>query len=86
MSNSIEKILLEFTKLNKLSKGLIKYGSQIFLALFALGTLLVALNRITFDYDLYFEFVATTIIKHSFTILAEVVIGGLLIDFLFKKV
>lgn len=81
----IEKIFAEFNKLNKFPKAIIKYGIQAFFALFILGTLLVALNHSALDYDFYLELIATTIVKSSFTILAEVVIGGLLIDFVLKK-
>jgi hypothetical protein len=81
----IEKIFIQFDKLDRVPKALLKYGSQVFLALFALGTLLVFLNRNLLGYDSYFEFIALNIVKSSFTIFAEVVIGALAMDFIFNK-
>lgn len=85
ISKNIEKIYSEFSKLSKYPKALIKYGSQAFLALFALGTLLVVLNHTALNYDAYFEFIAESIIKSSFTILAEAYIGALIIDYVMRK-
>jgi len=85
LTKYIQKVFLAFDKLDKFPKAIIKYGLRVFLALFAIGTALVVLNHTALDYDSYFEFIALSIVKSSFTILAEAVIGGLLIDFVFKK-
>jgi hypothetical protein len=85
LSKGFEKIFSEFSKLGSLPKGIIKYGTQAFLVLFFIGTFLVVYNRIQVNFDPYFEFVATSMVKQSFTVLAEVVIGALVIDFIFKK-
>lgn len=84
-SKKIEKIFTAFGKIGKYPKAIIKYGTQVFLALFATGTFLVVMNRIVYNFDPYFEFVATSLIKASFTIFAEVIIGGLIIDYVFRK-
>lgn len=84
-ASTIEKIFTSFNKIDKLPKAIIKYGTQAFLLLFAVGTLLVVLNRTMFNFDYYREFIATSVVKASFTILAEAVIGGLIIDYVFKK-
>ncbi len=85
ISKGFEKIFCELNKLNAFTKTVIKHGAQIFLALLALGTLLIVYNHTVHGLDSYFEFISTSIIKSSFVILAEVVIGGLLIDYIFKK-
>ena len=85
LTRNIEKIFTELGKLSKFTKAIIKYGSQAFLALLTLGAVLVALNHSVFNYNFYTELIATTIVKSSFTILAEVIIGALLIDFALKK-
>lgn len=85
INRGIEKIFSAFYKLNPFTKLVIKRGAQICLILLTLGTLLVFLNHTRFNYDSYFEFIATSVIKSSFTILAEVIIGGLLIDYVFNK-
>lgn len=85
LNKRIAKIFTEFNKIGKLSKAIIKYGTQFFLALFAVGTLLVIINHTRLNYDLYIEFIARSVIKSSFTIFAEAVIGGLLMDYIFRK-
>lgn len=81
----IEKIFTQFKKLEHIPKLLLKYGTQAFLALFAVGTLLVVMNHFMIGYDSYFEFIALNIVKSSFTVFAEVVLGALIMDFVFKK-
>jgi len=85
LAKSIERIFSAFSKLDKLPKAIIKYGAIAFLAIFGLGTLLVVLNHTGGKYDPHSEFIATSVVKSSFTILAEAVIGGLLMDYIFKK-
>ena len=82
---NFEKIYSEFSKLNKWTKKMILLGMHISLAIFALGTFLVVFNRVVLHYDSYFEFVATSVVRSSFTILAEIIIGCLLVDYVFNK-
>ncbi|RCX13819.1 hypothetical protein DFR58_11653 [Anaerobacterium chartisolvens] len=84
-TKSIEKIFDELYKLSPLTKKVIKLGTHISLLLLVFGTLLILFNRSAFTYDAYFQLIAVSIIKSSLTILAEVIIGGLIIDYLFKK-
>lgn len=84
-SRAIEKIYNELCKLNKHTVRFIRIGANIFISLFASGTLLSVLNRFVFNHDPYKEFLATSIINSSFTVLAEVIIGCLLIDSVFNK-
>ena len=79
-----KRIYSAIKNVDKLPRLIIKYGALFFLFLFALGTGMVIYNRIHLNYDPYFEFIATSVIKTSFTVLAEAVIGGLLIDYIFK--
>lgn len=85
LNKNIKKILMELSKLNNYTKVVIKWGVNIFFVFFALGTLLIFYNRITLSFDSNMEFIATSIIKASFAILAEVIIGGLFIDYAFNK-
>jgi hypothetical protein len=85
LAKKIRKILAAFSEVNKIPAMVIKYGALVFLVLFAVGTALVVYNHTKPGYDSYLEFVALSVVKSSFTILAEAVIGGLLLDFLFKK-
>lgn len=86
ISKNIGKIFSEFEKLNSVSKLLIKYGTLACSLILTAGTLLSAYSHFVLSFDLYLEFVATNIIKTSFTLLAEVIIGALAIDYLSKKV
>lgn len=81
LAKKMEKIFEAFANIGKLPKKIIKYGAQAFLALFILGTIMVVYNRTVLNYEPYFEFVAISIIKSSFTILAEAIAGGLIIDY-----
>ena len=85
LAKNIQKIFSAVSKIDKLPRMIIKYGTRAFLVLFAIGTGLVVWNHVKLNYDPYFEFVALSVVKASFTVLAEAVIGGLLIDFIFKK-
>jgi ABC-type Co2+ transport system permease subunit len=81
----LKKFLTAFDSIGKLPRNIIKYGLHIFLVLFALGTAIVVYSRVALGYEPYFEFIAMSIVKTSFTILAEAIIGGLLIDYVFKS-
>jgi hypothetical protein len=85
LRNNIKKIATELSKLSKHTKIIIKWGMNIFLTLFALGTILIFYNRATLSFNSYLDLIATSIIKASFTILAETIIGGLFIDYAFNK-
>jgi len=82
---NLEKIFAEFSKLSIRSKQILKYGVCVFLVLFALGTLLVVINHSFLGFDSNFDLIATTVVRSSFIILAEIVIGALLMDYFFKK-
>jgi hypothetical protein len=75
----------EFGKVNSISKAIIKYGTMAFFFLLALGTAFIAINHTILNNNMYYEFVANSIIRTSFIIFAEAVIGGLLIDYISKK-
>lgn len=85
LRKNLKKILMELSKLGNFSKAIIKHGTQIFLGILALGTLLIVLNHTVLNYNMYYEFLATSIIKTSFILFAEAVIGGLVIDFIIKR-
>lgn len=84
-TKKIEKVLSAFNNLEKLPKALIKYGSYIFFGLFIIGTVLVLLNNTILPYNSYFDMVSKELVKKSFVVGAEVIIGGLVMDFAMKK-
>ncbi len=85
LTKNIEKIRSEFNNLGKPNKIIIKAGSIISFILLILGALLIVCNHFFLNKDLFYELVARTLVKNSFTILAEAVIGSLVLDYLFKK-
>ncbi|MDD4494809.1 MAG: hypothetical protein PHV32_10790 [Eubacteriales bacterium] len=86
MHNSkIAKIVDAFTGLHTRTKKFIVYGIRMFLILFSAGAALLLANGTVFDFSLYIRDISLLIIKNSFTILAEAVIGCLLIDHIFEK-
>ncbi|NMB96072.1 MAG: hypothetical protein GYA02_05615 [Clostridiaceae bacterium] len=85
INKTMKTVCNELCKLNKTTVRFIKAGIQIFLFIFASGTLLLVLNRFIFNNDPYKEFIGTSIVISSFTILAEIIIGCLLIDSVFNK-
>jgi len=82
---SLEKIFSSLDNVNRFSKALIKYGTLIFILVFAVGCVLAVLNLTVLDFNVYRDFVAKSIVKTSFTLLAEAVIGGLIIDYVINK-
>lgn len=85
VGESIKKIYTAFRGLQKLPKIVIRQGIHAFLFLLAIGTLIIVLNRTTVSFNYFSDFVALSLVKTSFIILAEGVIGGLVMDFVFKK-
>ncbi len=85
MPKNIERIKSEFNNLGKANKMIIKAGAIISFVLLILGALLIISNYFFLNQDSFLELIARTLVKNSFTILAEAVIGGLILDYLFKK-
>ncbi|HHX18070.1 MAG TPA: hypothetical protein GX727_04335 [Clostridium sp.] len=82
---NIKKIVQEFDKINKYSKAIIKHGTQISLGLLLVGTIILISNNRLFPYDSYLRFIGIEISKNSFVILAQAVIGGLLLDYINRR-
>lgn len=82
---NIEKIFTAFGNMGKLPKALIKYGCYVFFGIFMVGTILVLLNNTLLPYNSYFDMVSKAIVITSFTLIAEAIIGGLIMDFVFNK-
>lgn len=80
----VEKILTALNKVNSHTSKVIKYGSLISLIMLTIGTVMIIYNSGN-NFDPYFGFLAKSVISTSFTILAETIIGGLLLDYVFNK-
>ncbi|MDP4182957.1 MAG: hypothetical protein Q8942_17955 [Bacillota bacterium] len=85
LTKNIQKIISEFNNLAKINKLIIKIGALISFILLISGALLITCNYFFLNKDLFYQLVARTLVKNSFTILAESVIGSLVMDYLFKK-
>lgn len=82
---NIKKMFNAFEKIDSHTIRTIKLGANISLLLLIAGMVLLIANRAVLNFDTYLEFVTLNIIKSSFTILAEIIIGGLLVDYVFNK-
>jgi len=78
---NIEKIAEKFNKMNRLSRLIIRYGTLAFMLMFFLGTLTMLVYKTIPSFNDYTYYLGTQIIKMSFSVFAEAIIGGLLIDF-----
>ena len=85
LSKNLEKIFTAFGKMAKLPKSVMKYGCIVFLVLLTAGSITALLNITVLNYDSYLDLVSKSLVKTSFSIAAEAVIGGLVLDFVFKK-
>jgi len=83
-SDKIEKISKELKKINNFSKALITYGTLAALIILSLGIIVLILNQTVLDYSSYTKFIATMVIKNSIVLMAEFIIGGLVIDYFIK--
>lgn len=84
-TRNIKKFMNAFNSIDKLPKAFLKYGSLAFLVLFTIGTVLVILNHTILPYNHDFDMVSKELVKKSFIIGAEAVIGSLVMDFVFKR-
>jgi len=79
-----EKITKEIENVGKIPKAIIKYGTLFSLLLFFGSAIVFFINNTYFNNtDLNDNIIS--LMKASTTVLAEVIIGGLLIDYLSKN-
>jgi|LFRM01.1.fsa_nt_gb hypothetical protein len=83
-TNNIERIVSAFSRMQKLPRTLIRFGIYVFLAVYITGTVLVILNNTVIPYDPYFDMVSKEIVKVSFILAAEAVIGSVVLDYVFS--
>lgn len=84
-TKNIEKLVSAFSKIQKIPKALIRYGIYAFLGIYVIGIVLVILNSTLLQYDPYLDMVSKEMVKTSFIIAAEAVIGGLVLDYASRK-
>jgi len=85
LAKQLDKILTAFSKLDKLPKALIKYGVYVSLAVLTIGCILVLLNYTILPYDSYFDMVSKKLVLTSFSLAAEAIIGGIVMDIVFRR-
>ncbi len=84
-TKNIEQIMSAFNKMHKFPKALMKFGTYIFVGILVIGMILVILNNTLLQYDPYLDTVSKEIVKTSFIIEAEAIIGSLIMDYVFRK-
>jgi len=84
-AENMKKILNAFNSIDKLPKAFLKYGVFAFLMLFTIATVFVILNNTILPFNPYYDMISKELVKTSFVIGAEVIIGSLVMDFVFKR-
>lgn len=82
MKNKIKK---RFNELSKISSLIIKYGMQLSCILMFAGLSLYVMNTYSSNLSLSQISLSKYIIEAAVTIAAEIIIGGLMFDYYFKK-
>jgi len=85
LAYKVEKIKSAFNRMHKFPRTLIKLGTYIFLAIFIIGAVLVILNNTLLPYNSYFDMVSKELVRTSFIIAAEFVIGSIVMDYVSKR-
>lgn len=89
MSSNVNKKLKtvsqKFDSINSFSKSIIKYGTKISFLILIIGTVLFVINQTSNSFDPYTNIISVTLITSGISILAQIIIGALVIDFIFKK-
>jgi len=85
MAEQLKKVKSAFSELDKLPKALIKYGCYISLAVLTIGCILVLLNYTILPYDSDFDMVSKKLVTTSFSLAAEAIIGGIIMDIVFRR-
>lgn len=85
ITKKIEKLINAYHQLGNSSKALLKYGLIFSFILFAAGTIMLFLYTNVLPYDLYYDTLSKAIIKSSLTVALEVMVGSIVLDFIFKK-
>lgn len=85
IQKAFTKIIKEFSGLHRMTKKMIFLGLNLSLLTIIGGTALMVVNRTLISFNPYFDYVSMEIVNKGFAIFAEVIIGCILIDFLFRR-
>lgn len=85
INKSMKRVFTAFRGLDTMPRKVVKYGSILFVMMLVSGLGLLLLNSIVLSYSSYLDLIAKSIVKTSFQVAAEVIIGALILDFVFKK-
>ncbi len=85
LSKNIKKLFEAFEKIDKFPRLLICYGFKFILLILIIGAFSFLINQNSISPDLSLYIFSTSLIKSSYTILAEIVIGSLVIDYIIKN-
>lgn len=85
IQKTVGKIIKELSGLNNITKKMIMLGLYLSLLILAAGTILMLINRTLIGYNPYYDYISRLLAEKSFAVLAEVIIGCLLVDFIFNR-
>ena len=81
MNKKLVYIMDKLNNINKNSKKIIKIGFIVFIALLISGLIAMCVDFLTIGYNPLCEQIYKGLIGNSFVLLAEFIIGGLVIDY-----
>lgn len=85
IQKSMRKIIKELSGLSNITKKMIILGLYLSLLVLAAGTVLMFINRTLIGYNPYYDYISQLLVEKSFALFAEVIIGCLLVDFIFNR-
>ena len=86
MKGIINKLKVAENKLGKLSKKVIFHGLQLANGILLVGFLLYFINTKIFNFDFNIAHLTFSMVEAATVIFAEAIIGGLMLDYLLKKI
>jgi flagellar biosynthesis protein FlhB len=83
-SRNLRKIISVINNLHEVSQKILKIGITFFLIVFISGSILLIYNKINF-FNENLNYTSLSMIKSSFTVLGEILLGTLIVDFVLKR-
>ena len=85
LGKKLKKIISAIDKIDKFPRSIIVYGTKISFSLLIVGTVLYIYNQNLGYQNIQIKIISMSLVQSSFTILAEAIIGGLIIDYILRK-
>lgn len=84
-TKKFKELLCRLNGMNKHARFIIRFGAHFSIALLAVGAVTFVYNRTAIHDNSLLELISTNLIIYSFSVLAEFIIAGVILDYLTKK-